>query len=75
MSGATWCNTARPVVWTRNRNRTARKKLGLSYPSLKDWKRRYYGDATPPEGRSGQGSDDWSLLAEQGFEGSHGLEG
>ena len=22
-------------------------ELGISYPSLKDWKRRYYGDATP----------------------------
>ena len=22
-------------------------ELGLSYPSLKEWKRRYYGDATP----------------------------
>lgn len=22
-------------------------ELGVSYPSLKDWKRRYYGDATP----------------------------
>ena len=23
------------------------KELGISYPSLKDWKRRYWGDATP----------------------------
>jgi transposase len=23
------------------------KELGVSYPSLKDWKRRYWGDATP----------------------------
>ena len=22
-------------------------ELGISYPSLKEWKRRYYGDATP----------------------------
>jgi uncharacterized protein YjcR len=22
-------------------------ELGLSYPTLKEWKRRYYGDATP----------------------------
>ncbi|MCX7825318.1 MAG: transposase, partial [Verrucomicrobiae bacterium] len=23
------------------------RELGISYPALKDWKRRYYGDATP----------------------------
>jgi len=23
------------------------EELGISYPSLKEWKRRYYGDATP----------------------------
>jgi transposase len=23
------------------------RELGISYPSLKEWKRRYYGDATP----------------------------
>jgi transposase len=23
------------------------RELGVSYPALKDWKRRYYGDATP----------------------------
>jgi transposase len=23
------------------------RELGVSYPCLKDWKRRYYGDATP----------------------------
>jgi transposase-like protein len=23
------------------------RDLGVSYPALKDWKRRYYGDATP----------------------------
>ncbi len=28
-------------------------ELGISYPSLKEWKRRYYGDATPRTRRSG----------------------
>jgi transposase len=37
---ANWIKTGQPGT------RIA-AELGISYPSLKEWKRRYYGDATP----------------------------
>ena len=34
-------------------------ELGISYPSLKEWKRRYYGDA-PPQREDLAGAKDWN---------------
>ena len=36
----TWLRSGRPGTQVA-------RELGISYPALKDWKRRYYGDATP----------------------------
>jgi transposase-like protein len=35
-----WLRSSRPGIQIA-------RELGVSYPALKDWKRRYYGDATP----------------------------
>ena len=37
---ANWIKTGQPGTQIA-------EELGISYPSLKEWKRRYYGDATP----------------------------
>ena len=37
---ANWIKTGQPGTQIA-------AELGISYPSLKEWKRRYYGDATP----------------------------
>jgi len=35
-----WLRSSRPGTQVA-------RELGISYPALKDWKRRYFGDATP----------------------------